>query len=71
MVSIHPCRHANTMKMMLDWMKSSQTEDDATASSAAERGSIRVDQYLLVFLKFISSVVPTIDYDHTMSISKQ
>lgn len=28
----------------------------------------RVDQALFVFLKFIQSVVPTIDYDYTMSV---
>lgn len=28
----------------------------------------RVDQYLFIFLKFIQSVVPTIDYDYTMSV---
>ena len=28
----------------------------------------RVDQYLLLFLKFISSVIPTIEYDYTMEI---
>jgi hypothetical protein len=27
-----------------------------------------VRSYLLLFLKFISSVVPTIQYDHTMSV---
>ena len=29
---------------------------------------LRVDQYLLVFLKFISSVVPTIEIDSTTSV---
>ena len=24
-------------------------------------------RYLIIFLKFMSSVVPTIDYDHTIS----
>ncbi len=28
----------------------------------------RVDQYLFIFLKFIQSVVPTIDYDHTIEV---
>lgn len=27
-----------------------------------------MDQYLFIFLKFIQSVVPTIDYDYTMSV---
>ena len=29
---------------------------------------VRVDQYLVLFLKFISSVLPTIEYDNTMAI---
>ena len=28
----------------------------------------RPDQYLFLFLKFISCVIPTIEYDHTMEI---
>ncbi|KAJ2818705.1 E2-like enzyme, partial [Coemansia sp. 'formosensis'] len=31
------------------------------------RREIRVDQYLVIFLKFMSSVLPTIEYDYTMS----
>lgn len=49
-VSIHPCKHANVMKVLMN-MK-----------------SIRVDQYLVVFLKFISSVTPGIEYDYTMDV---
>lgn len=28
----------------------------------------RVDQYLFIFLKFLQSVIPTVNYDHTMSV---
>lgn len=35
--------------------------------SFSPRG-VRVDQYLIIFLKFMSTVVPDIDYDHTMSL---
>ena len=28
-----------------------------------------VEAYLFIFLKFIQSVIPTIDYDFTMSVS--
>ena len=31
-------------------------------------GRIAVDQYMFLFLKFISSVIPTIEYDYTRSI---
>ncbi|GAX77733.1 hypothetical protein CEUSTIGMA_g5176.t1 [Chlamydomonas eustigma] len=53
--SIHPCRHAETMKRLVDNM-------------LENGGSFSVDHYLLLFLKFIASVVPTIQYDYTMSV---
>ena len=33
-----------------------------------KEGELRVDQYLILFLKFMSSVLPTIDYDYTVSM---
>ncbi|KAJ8510664.1 hypothetical protein OPV22_001098 [Ensete ventricosum] len=51
--SVHPCRHAAVMKKMLDILISCGTEPE-------------VDNYLFLFLKLISSVVPTINYDYTM-----
>lgn len=56
MASIHPCRHAHVMKRMIKYMAESTGRE------------LRVDQYLVIFLKFISTVLPNIDYDHTMSI---
>lgn len=54
-VSIHPCKHASVMKKVVaDWI--------------AQDVKPRVDHALFVFLKFISSVVPTINYDFTMDI---
>lgn len=29
---------------------------------------VRVDQYLIIFLKFMSTILPTIEYDYTMSL---
>lgn len=53
--SIHPCKHALVMKKVnRDWIEQNLTP--------------RHDLALFVFLKFISSVVPTIDYDFTMDI---
>eukprot|EP00397_Hematodinium_sp_SG-2012_P055844 GEMP01068465.1.p1 GENE.GEMP01068465.1~~GEMP01068465.1.p1 ORF type:complete len:306 (+),score=56.03 GEMP01068465.1:199-1116(+) len=53
--SIHPCKHAQVMKKVVDdWVKQGITP--------------RVDLALFVFLKFISSVVPTVNYDFTMDI---
>jgi len=54
-LSIHPCKHADVMKHLLD--------------VAIENGSkIEVHHALFVFLKFISSVVPTMEYDFTVDI---
>ena len=51
---IHPCRHAEVMKKFIKMMKLSNSEKN-----------IRADQSLFLFLKFISSVIPTISYDFT------
>ena len=45
--SIHPCNHAKVMKTIIDTI-------------IANGGEPQVTQCLVVFLKFISSVVPTI-----------
>lgn len=64
LASIHPCKHAEVMKKIIERMGDGQK---AGVGSDQEESGIRVDQYLIIFLKFMSSVIPTIDYDHTMS----
>ncbi|KAM3585913.1 E2-like enzyme [Umbelopsis sp. WA50703] len=59
LASIHPCKHADVMKKVIERMGGSTTKDQGN--------DLRVDQYLIIFLKFMSSVMPTIDYDHTIS----
>lgn len=54
-ISIHPCRHGDVMKLLMSKM---QSED--------EDSKLTVDSYLIIFLKFINSVVPTMEYDFTM-----
>ncbi|PVU87532.1 hypothetical protein BB559_005993 [Furculomyces boomerangus] len=54
LASIHPCKHANVMKKIIE-------------RSVTGNREVRVDQYLIIFLKFISTVLPTIEYDYTMS----
>lgn len=58
--SIHPCQHGAVMKRIVGNMR-----DQAGGSG----GEIRSDQYLFLFLKFIQSVIPTIDYDHTIEVN--
>ena len=54
--SIHPCRHAQVMKKIVDHM--------------SDGGKIaEPSQYLFIFLKFIQSVVPTINYDNTIEVN--
>jgi ubiquitin-like-conjugating enzyme ATG3 len=64
-VSIHPCRHAEMMKRMIDRLNERYQEDTA-AGAGAPHGALvmmRPDLYLLVFLKFIQAVIPTVEYD--------
>ena len=55
-LSIHPCNHATVMKSMIDQIQSNG-------------GECRVENSLFFFLKFISSVVPTIEHDFTIELA--
>ncbi|VDK89153.1 unnamed protein product [Litomosoides sigmodontis] len=55
MASIHPCRHAEVMKRLIEQLAESGKE-------------LNIDQYLIIFLKFVQAVIPTIEYDYTRSI---
>lgn len=109
MASVHPCKHASVMKVLLDRadaalkirkqkiadkkeeqekvesgleglvddMKKMDISDGPptddwevlqTETSDDEETAIRVDQYLVVFLKFIASVTPGIEHDYTMGL---
>lgn len=56
MASIHPCKHAEVMKKII------QTVQDGG-------GDVQVHMYLLIFLKFVQSVIPTVEYDYTRNFS--
>ena len=53
--SIHPCNHAKVMKKIIDTI-------------TMNGGTAEVHQSLFVVLKFISSVVPTLEYDFTIDL---
>ena len=53
--SIHPCRHPEVIKYLIETITSNG-------------GKLEVYQALFVFLKFMSSVMPTIEYDFTVDI---
>lgn len=71
LVSIHPCRHAGVMRMLLDMADAKLIEESRSDEGGDDweevPGGVGVDKYLVVFLKFIASVTPTIQYDFTMS----
>lgn len=54
-LSIHPCNHAKAMKSMID-------------TTIENGGKPKVEFCMFVFLKFISSVTPTIEYDFTADL---
>ncbi|KAG5365749.1 Autophagy-related protein 3 [Yarrowia sp. B02] len=81
MVAIHPCKHANVMRVLMERVEA-KTDKDITQGVAklgmadaeeeeeweeVESSAMRVDQYLVTFLKFIASVTPGIEHDYTMS----
>lgn len=54
-LSIHPCNHAKAMKNMINTI-------------LENGGKPKVEFSLFVFLKFIQSVTPTIQYDNTVDL---
>ena len=54
-VSIHPCKHSHLLKRMIDQFE-------------AAGKTLEVYMSIILFLKFLHSVVPTIEYDFTMDI---
>eukprot|EP00936_MAST-01D_sp_MAST-1D-sp1_P001706 g1706.t1 len=55
--SVHPCQHAAVMKRIVEHLV--QAHPDKPPAVA---------QYLFIFLKFIQSVIPTVDYDFTAEV---
>ncbi|XP_063710127.1 ubiquitin-like-conjugating enzyme ATG3 [Culicoides brevitarsis] len=54
MASVHPCKHADIMKKIISTMEEAGKE-------------LGVHFYLIIFLKFVSTVIPTIEYDFTQN----
>ncbi|KAF7490201.1 Ubiquitin-like-conjugating enzyme ATG3 [Sarcoptes scabiei] len=55
MASVHPCRHAEMMKKIITTMENNEKV-------------LEVDRYLVIFLKFVQTVIPTIQYDFTQNV---
>ncbi|XP_023347680.1 ubiquitin-like-conjugating enzyme ATG3 [Eurytemora carolleeae] len=56
LASVHPCKHAQTMKKLLDQISEGG-------------GDLQVHQYLILFLKFVQAIIPTIEYDFTQNFA--
>ncbi|KAJ4435697.1 hypothetical protein ANN_18313 [Periplaneta americana] len=56
MASVHPCKHAEVMKKII------QTVTEGG-------GELGVHMYLIIFLKFVQAVIPTIEYDYTQNFT--
>jgi ubiquitin-like-conjugating enzyme ATG3 len=55
-ISVHPCRHSMLLKKMIENYQNSGKK-------------LEIYMSILIFLKFLHSVVPTIQYDFTMDIN--
>ena len=56
MASVHPCRHAQVMKKLIGQI-------------VEGGGELEVHMYLIVFLKFVQAIIPTIEYDFTQNFA--
>lgn len=55
-IFLYCCRHADIMKKLIEMVIDGGRE-------------LEVHMYLIIFLKFVQSVIPTIDYDYTQNIN--
>jgi ubiquitin-like-conjugating enzyme ATG3 len=70
-ISIHPCRHAETMRRIIERFEIRMADEQEEAGvPESERVAFIFPTYLalFVFLKFIASVVPTISYDISVDL---
>ncbi len=72
--SIHPCQHGAVMKtiiknLMKDCHESNTSKSRNSSSAYNKNAGPSVENYLFIFLKFVSSMIPTISYDFTVDVS--
>jgi ubiquitin-like-conjugating enzyme ATG3 len=61
--SVHPCQHGKVMKRIVHNLMAA-----AHAADGGQAEEPTVELYLFIFLKFVSSIIPTINYDFTMGV---
>lgn len=64
--SIHPCKHGKVMKTIVDNLMAAQSNQQTDGD---ESSGPSIEMYLFIFLKFVSSIIPTIAYDFTMEVN--
>jgi ubiquitin-like-conjugating enzyme ATG3 len=67
--SIHPCQHGAVMKTIVRNLTKSVEGENSEGEAEAESRGPTVEMYLFIFLKFVSSIIPTINYDFTMDVT--
>ncbi len=64
--SIHPCQHGAVMKTIV---RNLTKASEDVGGQGGEVKAPSVEMYLFIFLKFVSSIIPTINYDFTMEVT--
>lgn len=67
--SIHPCQHSKVMKAIVKNLIKGSATSAATLDGEDKPVGPAVETYLFIFLKFVSSMIPTINYDFTMEVT--
>ena len=81
-LSIHPCEHASVMKKRLhSLVNGSKSADKPTDKSVKKsqgkislhadssvKSVVKPEQYMFIFLKFISTIIPNVAYDYSVAI---
>lgn len=62
--SIHPCQHGAVMKTIVKNLTKA-----VGGEGGEEARAPTVEMYIFIFLKFVSSIIPTINYDFTMEVT--
>ena len=65
--SIHPCQHSKVMKAIVRNLIKGSSEQQLDGDDQPKGPA--VETYLFIFLKFVSSMIPTINYDFTMEVT--
>ncbi len=68
--SIHPCQHGAVMKTIVrNLIKNAGSGSGSGGEEEEQAKPPSVEMYLFIFLKFVSSIIPTIHYDFTMDVA--